>query len=150
MDRCIELLNAKATQEAPEARRILFNNPTYKPYLLVTYNEFRKLFKIEDNNVTRFNKMVIYTELDYYNYVYNQSWGYKWYPLLLKFGFNCIRMKSTSILFTLLYLYSADYFLEKLCLFQYVDDKIIDVSEYFTAGLSKEKSTYSHNLDLKK
>ncbi|CAD8192819.1 unnamed protein product [Paramecium octaurelia] len=145
MDRVIELLNSKKVQESPENRRILFNNPTYKPYLLLTYNEFRQLFKVDENNVTRFNKMIIYTEMDYYNYVYNQSWTYKWYPLLFKFGLNCVRRRPTSIIFSLMYLYSVEVFLEKLCLFQYVDDKLIDPSEYFTAALSKEKNLQKQN-----
>ena len=41
MDRVIELLKSKKVEESAENRRILFNNPTYKPYLLLTYNEFR-------------------------------------------------------------------------------------------------------------
>lgn len=117
MERCIELLNSQQVLESTEGRRLLFNNPTYKPYLLITYNEFRKLFKNDENNITKFNKMIIYTEVDYYNYVYNQTWSYKWYPLLFKFVYNCLRFKPTSFGFSLFYLYSIDFLLEKFCLF---------------------------------
>lgn len=61
--------------------------------------------------------MIIYAELDYYNYVYNQVWCYKWYPLLMKFAYNCCRRKSTSIILSFLYIGSCEYFLERFFMF---------------------------------
>ena len=56
--------------------------------------------------------MLIYTELEFYNHTQNESWKYRWYPILFKFAYNSsinnndkkVRFKPTSFFLTLGYL----------------------------------------------
>lgn len=71
-------------------RMKVFDNPNYTNLLLISYAQFLEIFSysVNDEDFPKFNRWLIYTHMDFYNYVYNQVWAYKWYPLLFKFVYN--------------------------------------------------------------
>ena len=43
--------------------------------------------------------MLIYTELEFYNHTQNESWKYRWYPILFKFAYNSSMIYKNYIKF---------------------------------------------------
>lgn len=108
--------------------------------MLLSYAEFLEIFtdKIDsEQDLPRFNKMLIYTHMDFYNYVYNQAWQYKWYPLLFKFAWNTIRMKPTSFILSLAYILAVETFFEKYTIYKYLDVKMIKATNLFNLTVTK-------------
>lgn len=54
-------------------RMKVFENPDYAQMLLISYAEFLQIFSysVDEEDYPKFNKWLIYTHVDFYNYVYN-------------------------------------------------------------------------------
>lgn len=67
-----------------------FENEKFRKYHYLTYAEFIELFgwTIDINYIPKINKKIIYCHFDYFNYCYDQTWQYKWYPIFTAFAFN--------------------------------------------------------------
>ncbi|KAM3140319.1 hypothetical protein pb186bvf_007479 [Paramecium bursaria] len=142
MERCLDILKNQQL-DTWEKREEFFLDPEIRPYLLLNYLQFKEIFQQSNFQLPRINKMLIYTELEFYNHTQNESWKYRWYPILFKFAYNSIRFKPTSFFLTLGYLVTYQFFFEKLTVFQYIDKKLIDVGAILYQQYSRQ-----HYIDI--
>ena len=70
--------------------RNFFSSSLNEKYFYLTYEEYLRIFgiSINEQNLSRINKKIVYGHLDYFNECYDSLWIYKWFPLLLKFLLN--------------------------------------------------------------
>lgn len=127
--------------ETDKEIRDFFSNDANERFLFVTYEEYLKIFGLPANPfyLPSINKKIIYGHLDYFNQSYDEIWEWKWLPLIMKFLFNTVRLKPTSILLSAIYLFSIDYFFEQFAIFTCFYKRNINIKALFNYQLTKEK-----------
>ncbi|EAR91649.4 hypothetical protein TTHERM_00393230 (macronuclear) [Tetrahymena thermophila SB210] len=118
-----------------------FEDERYRKYHYLTYKEYLEIYgkTIDTNFLPKINKKLIYGHFEYFNYCYDQTWKYKWYPIFGMFALNLVRFKSPSVIGTLAYLYTFDYFFENFFLHRNNQIRFIDVRNSFSYHLNKKK-----------
>lgn len=86
---------------------------------------------LNHQNLVKINKNLAYTHLEFYNYAYEKSWKYKWYPLYGLFFINAIRLRPISLIGSFLYLYAFDYALLPFVQYQAEKERIISIENAF-------------------
>lgn len=118
-----------------------FDDERLTRYHYLTYAEYVEIFgkAVDTNYLPRINKKIIYGHFDYFNYCYNQTWEYKWYPILAVFSLNLLRLRAPTMVGTLAYLYTFDHFFENYFLHRNTNKRMIDISNSFSFHLNKQK-----------
>lgn len=67
-----------------------FEDERYAKYRYLTHSEYAEVFgtTVDSEFLPRINKKIVYGHFDFFNYSYNQTWQYKWYPVLAVFTLN--------------------------------------------------------------
>lgn len=94
-----KILKELALFKTEDEMNRFFDDERFRKFHYLTYAEYVEIFSntVDPNFLPKINKKIIYGHFDYFNYCYDSSWKYKWYPIMTVFAINLSKYSKELI-----------------------------------------------------